>query len=41
MMKTPTDQYNISLYKNTAQGKDISSNYGNTTKLIGKKASAK
>ncbi|CAD8160661.1 unnamed protein product [Paramecium pentaurelia] len=41
IMKSPTDQYNISLYKNTAWGKEVPSSQGITTKLKGNKASAK
>ncbi|CAK71876.1 unnamed protein product (macronuclear) [Paramecium tetraurelia] len=41
MMRSPTDQYNISLYKNTAWGKEVPSTQSNTTKLKGNKASAK
>ncbi|CAD8171575.1 unnamed protein product [Paramecium pentaurelia] len=41
IMKTPTDQYNISLYKNTALSKEVPSIQGNTTKLKGSKAKVK
>ncbi|CAK77577.1 unnamed protein product (macronuclear) [Paramecium tetraurelia] len=41
MMKSPTDQYNISLYKNTAWGKEVPSTQSNTTKLKGSKAKVK
>ncbi|CAD8079015.1 unnamed protein product [Paramecium sonneborni] len=41
MIKSPTDQYNISLYKNTSWGKEVPSTQGNTTKLKGSKAKVK
>ncbi|CAD8073982.1 unnamed protein product [Paramecium sonneborni] len=41
MIKSPTDQYNISLYKNTAWGKEVPSAQNNTTKLKGSKAKVK
>ena len=41
MIKSPTDQYNISLYKNTAWGKEVPSTQNNTTKLIGSKNKVK